>query len=135
MDGTWRDNSVNYLKTDNTDPADAARLTNVPGDGKFDQSAIPSAVELEVGRVDLANMPGRLTWGGPPSFPSEQELLRQYLNKDHNFRVKRITAQRRGLIADYFGVRSGEAFSASGFLHFACCFCPNDNHYLNLLFQ
>src|SRR6185295_10099117 len=38
MDGNWTDNSVNYTQTVNTDPADAARLTNVPGDGKFDQT-------------------------------------------------------------------------------------------------
>src|SRR5436309_3028856 len=84
MDGGWSDNSVN-----NTGATDA-RNRNVPGDGKFDQSDLPSAVELQVGRVDLANLPGRLTWGGPATFPAEVELLRNYLNKDHKFRVKDI---------------------------------------------
>src|SRR2546426_672862 len=107
MDGNWTDSSVNYTQNVNTDPADAARLSNVPGDGKFDQTTIPSPVELQVGRVDLANMPGRLTWGGPPSFPNEQELLRQYLNKDHNFRHRLMTVRRRGFVADYFGTRNG----------------------------
>src|SRR5882757_8165874 len=36
MDGTWTDSSVNFTQTVNTDPVDAARLTNKPGDGKFD---------------------------------------------------------------------------------------------------
>src|SRR6185436_10386329 len=74
MDGNWTDNSVNYTQTLNTDPVDAARLTNRPGDGKFDQNQFPSAIELEVGRVDLSNMPGRLEWNSPPSFPSATEL-------------------------------------------------------------
>ncbi len=112
MDGNWTDSSVNYTQTVNTDPADRARLSNIPGDGKFDQTTIPSAVELQVGRVDLANMPGRLTWGGPATFPSELELLRQYLNKDHNFRHKLINVPRRGIVGDYFGTRNGEAFAS-----------------------
>jgi hypothetical protein len=135
MDGTWTDNSVNYLQTQNTDPADAARLSNVPGDGKFDQTTIPSAVELQVGRVDLANMPGRLVWGGPATFPSEQELLRQYLNKDHNFRHKLMSAPRRGLVADYFGVRNGEAFGASGYRSFTPFFGANNIANLNVIYN
>ncbi|HXT40384.1 MAG TPA: Ig-like domain-containing protein, partial [Candidatus Angelobacter sp.] len=135
MDGNWTDNSVNYTQTVNTDPADAARLTNVPGDGKFDQTAIPSAVELQVGRVDLANMPGRLVWGGPATFPSEQELLRQYLNKDHNFRHRITNAQRRGVVADYFGVRNGEAFSASAYRGFSTFFGPNNISNLNAIYN
>ncbi|HWQ93717.1 MAG TPA: fibronectin type III domain-containing protein, partial [Clostridia bacterium] len=51
MDGLWTDNSVEI--TCATD----VRNRNVPGDGKFDPSAFPSAIELMVGRVDLANMP------------------------------------------------------------------------------
>jgi hypothetical protein len=119
MDGAWTDEWVNYIQTINTDPADAARMSNVPGDGKFDQTTIPSAIELEVGRVDLSNMPGRTTWGGPATFPSEIELLRKYLNKDHNFRHRISNAPRRAVLGDYFGTRGGEAFAASGFRSFA----------------
>src|SRR2546423_3517174 len=75
MDGKWTDSTVNTLLA--SDP----RNRNVPGDGKFDQSEMPSPIELEVGRVDLANLPGRTSWNGPGTFPSEVELLRQYLNK------------------------------------------------------
>ncbi|MDB6066364.1 MAG: hypothetical protein JWR26_2572, partial [Pedosphaera sp.] len=113
MNGTWTDNSVNDTG------ADDARNHNVPGDGKFDQSTIPSAVELMVGRVDLANMPGQLTWGGPATFPSELELLRNYLNKDHKFRQNQMSVPRRGVVGDYFGIRNGEAFAASGWRNFA----------------
>jgi hypothetical protein len=119
MHGTWTDTTVNYRQTLNADPADAARLTNLPGDGKFDQSVIPGAVELEVGRVDLAGLPGRARVGGAATFQSETELLRQYLNKDHAFRHGRLNVQRRAIVGDYFGVRGGEAFSASGYRSFA----------------
>ena len=47
MDGNWTDSSVNNNVTANV------RLTNVPGDGRLDQSTIPSTLELMVGRVDL----------------------------------------------------------------------------------
>src|SRR5205814_3835118 len=133
MDGNWTDNSINFRQSANTDPADAARLSNVPGDGKFDQTTIPSAVELQVARVDLANMPGRLSSGGTPTFPSEQELLRQYLNKDHKFRHKLMTGRRRGVVADYFGVRNGEAFAASAYRNFAPFFGASDIDNLNLI--
>jgi len=113
MDGTWTDTSVNI-----TSAKDVANH-NIPGDGKFDQSSPPSAIELEVGRVDLSNMPGKLTWSGPATFPSELELLRQYLNKDHRFRHGLLTAPRRGLVGDFFGVRNGEAFAASGWRNMA----------------
>jgi hypothetical protein len=113
MDGEWTDISINNAK------ASEARNRNVPGDGKFDQSEIPSPVELQMGRVDLANMPGRKARDGPGTFPSEVELLRRYLNKDHNFRHKRIAVAPRALVHDSFGVRGGEAFAASGYRSFA----------------
>ena len=105
MNSSWTDTSVN--STGASDP----RNWNVPGDGKFDPSVLPSTVELQVGRVDLANL---------PSFSqSEAELLRQYLNKDHNFRHKVVTAERRGLIDDNFGTFNGEAFAVCGWRNFA----------------
>ena len=119
MDGTWTDSTVDYTQTLNSDPADAARISNHPGDGKFDQTQLPSAIELMVGRVDLANLPGRVTWNGPATFPSELELLRNYLNKDHNFRHAITTAPRQAILGDYFGQRGGESFAASGFRSFA----------------
>ena len=116
MDGVWTDTTVN----DTT--GTYARNHNVPGDGKFDQSSFPAPIKLMVGRVDMANLPGRLTYGGPPSFPSELELLRNYLNKDHHFRTKQFDLPRRGIVGDYFGVHDGEAFAASGWRNFAAFF-------------
>ena len=135
MDGTWTDHVVNFTQTLNTDAADAARISNRPGDGKFDQTTLPSAVELQVGRVDLAHMPGRSTWDGPASFPSETELLRNYLNKDHAFRHGRMPMPRRAVLGDYFGKRGGEAFAASGFRNFAPLVGPEQVRNLNLEFN
>src|SRR5256885_13181245 len=113
MDGTWTDVSVNDTS------ANDARTHNVPGDGKFDQSTFPAALKLMVGRVDLSNLPGRLVWAGPATFSSEQELLRNYLNKDHNYRTGQFNVPRRGVVGDYFGIRDGEAFAASGWRSYA----------------
>ncbi len=105
MDGTWTDSFVN-----NSSASDA-RNRNVPGDGKFDDSELPSAIELQVGRVDFYNLPAFRQ--------GERELLRQYLDKNHHFRHKFTTAARRGLIDDHFGAFNGEAFAANGWRAFA----------------
>lgn len=108
----WNDASISSTN------ASDARNVNRPGDGKFDMSTVTTLADLEVGRVDLANL---------PSFGlSEKELLRQYLNKDHNFRHKITTVQPRGLVVDYFGTQSGSAFAATGWRNFSAFFgAPN----------
>jgi hypothetical protein len=118
MDGVWTDKLVSDKS------ATDARNRNVPGDGKYDQSTFPASLRLMVGRVDLSNMPGRLSAGGKATFPDELELLRNYLNKDHNFRHKQFDLPRRGVVGDYFGVRDGEAFAASGWRNLASFFSP-----------
>ncbi|PWU18631.1 MAG: hypothetical protein C5B50_08580 [Verrucomicrobia bacterium] len=116
MDGVWTDCLVNQSTAE--DP----RNRNVPGDGKFDQSTFPARIKLMVGRVDLSHMPGRQSEGGPPTFPREVELLRNYLNKDHKFRTKAFDLPRRAMLGDYFGARDGEAFAASGWRNFSTFF-------------
>ncbi len=100
IDGVWTDTSINVVT--------ASRLENrnAPGDGKFDQSSLPSNVDLAVGRVDLANMPA---FG-----VSEAALLQQYLDKDHDYRHQVFAVDQRALIDDNFGWFGGEAFAASG---------------------
>jgi hypothetical protein len=56
--------------------------------------------------VDFANMPAFAS--------SEQQLLKNYLDKDHAYRHKLFTAVHRGVVDDNFGYFSGEAFAASG---------------------
>jgi hypothetical protein len=88
---------------------------DVNGDWSSSPSYLPSDVELMVGRVDLADMPGNAV---PGTWPSETELLRNYLNKDHNWRFKQINVPRRALMADRFGDYDGEARAATGFRNF-----------------
>ncbi|HSF88487.1 MAG TPA: T9SS type A sorting domain-containing protein, partial [Saprospiraceae bacterium] len=104
MNGTWTDNSVNVTV------ANDERHHNTPGDGNFDQSLLPTEVELQIGRVDFAKMPAFAT--------SEQELLRNYLDKDHAYRHKQFSATRRGVVDDNFGFFGTEAFAASGYKNF-----------------
>ena len=93
MDGVWTDSTVN--RTSASDP----RNRNVPGDGKFDRTLASNGRATQCG---AAGGPGG--FGEPARFwPEREELLRQYLNKDHNFRHKLITAERRGLIDDNLG--------------------------------
>jgi hypothetical protein len=133
MQGQWTDRTVNYRQTLNPDAADAARLSNLPGDGKFDQSTIPGIVELAVGRVDFANLPGRLNGAGQGTFPAEAELLRRYLDKDHAFRHAALAVNRRAIVGDYFGLRGGESFAASGYRSFAPLVGADKITNLNLL--
>ena len=78
-------------------------------------SYMPSEIELMVGRVDFYAMPGL---GAPSAWPSETELLRQYLNKDHGWRHKHFTVPRRALMANRAGDYFGLAYAASGYRNF-----------------
>lgn len=84
LDGEWTDNYAN--NTSATRPENH----NIPSDGKFDQSFLPSDVDLQVGRVDLFDLSA--------FFESETDLLKRYFDKNHNFRHGLINAERRGLI-------------------------------------
>ena len=104
MLGTWTDASVNNTT------ASRPENKNIPGDGKFDQSKMAD-IAIQVGRVDMSNL---------PSFAlNETNLLRQYFNKDHDFRRKNFSVRRRAFINDGFGYFGGEAFAACGWRNFA----------------
>ncbi|HQW99667.1 MAG TPA: thrombospondin type 3 repeat-containing protein, partial [Flavobacteriales bacterium] len=100
INGTWTDNSVNVTLGTHS------QSWNTPGDGKFDQSDFPSAIELQVGRVDLYDMPAFSA--------SEVQLVRNYLNKAHSFKVKGWTPTMRGLVIDNLQW-VGNPIAASGF--------------------
>ncbi|MEM6771562.1 MAG: hypothetical protein AAF597_13345, partial [Bacteroidota bacterium] len=81
LDGNWTDTLVN-----NTTAATPVNH-NVPGDEKWDQSFLPSDIELAVGRVDFSNL---------SVFPiGEEELLRAYLRKNIGFRTQGFTLPQR----------------------------------------
>lgn len=106
VNGVWTDISVTSTTVS------PARTQNVPGDGKFDQSVIPTDLELQVGRADFSNMSAFSL--------SEQTLLKNYLDKDHDYRKKVFSVVKRAVIDDNFGYFSGEAFAASGYKNAAC---------------
>lgn len=79
--GNWTDVSTATVQSKSTSDQ---RNWNIAGDGKFDQYysyqlGVEADPVLEAGRVDLYNV--NLPYG-----VSEQDFLRQYLNRDHAFR-------------------------------------------------
>lgn len=101
INGSWTDTSINWTA--------AGRLNNVPGDGKFDRNQAPTALELEVGRIDFAGINGH--------GKTEVELVRQYLNRNHAYRnalAPYDNIRREVLVDDNFGYFNGEAFAAVG---------------------
>ena len=95
-------------------PADAY-YGDVNGNWSGSPDYLPSDVELMVGRVDLFNLPGNFA---PVPWPGEVELLRNYLNKDHNFRHKLVTVPHRALMGDRRGAEDGHAVAATGYRNF-----------------
>ena len=117
MGGTWTDSSVN------TTNGEQSRNWNLPGDGKFDQSLLPADSVLQVGRVDLANM---TCFSNKTPSRDERALLRQYLNKDHNFRHRVFTAQRRAFLTDNFIDTGFDPVAGSGWRNFSAFFGANN---------
>ncbi len=98
FDGNWTDESVNYTESKSD------RNNNIPGDGKFDQSAPPSDVDVIVSRVDFHDM---------AAFPEEEvEMIRAYLARTSEWRSGNTDFVLRGLIDDNF---KGLNISGSGY--------------------
>jgi len=95
-------------------PADAL-YGDVVGTWNTNLNYLPADVQLMVGRVDFDNMPGI---GAPVPGPSEVELLRNYLNKDHNWRHRITQVPRRALMGNRRGDELGQATAASGYRNF-----------------
>lgn len=110
LDGSWTDNFVN------SKGAERPKNHNVPGDRKFDQSELPSSMELQVGRVDLSAL---TCFQNKSPSRGEIDLLRQYLNKNHRFRHVHFRAEQQALLFDALGVREPEAMSAMAWRNFS----------------
>ncbi|MBI3141757.1 MAG: T9SS type A sorting domain-containing protein [Bacteroidetes bacterium] len=105
LDGQWTDNTANHTdsKLDRND--------NVPGDGKFDQTKLPSTVELEVGRIDFFDMPAFQL--------SEKELMINYFARNHAFRTGKWVVRQRALIDNNF---TGFNLASTGYHTFSTLF-------------
>lgn len=88
LDGVWTDATVTYVESA------SERNNNRPGDGKFDQTRLVSDVDLEIGRVDFYDM---------PAFADDElTLLKNYLNRAHQWRTGQLESIDRGLVDDNF---------------------------------
>lgn len=94
----WPDSTVN-----NTIGA-RPENNNTPGDGKFDYTIMPHYNTLEVGRIDLSEMPAFSL--------NERSLLSQYLQRNHRFRHHEDVLTERCLTDDNFGVFSNGLIGA-----------------------
>lgn len=109
LNGNWTDATVNV-------PVTAyAHNSNVPGDGRFDQNDLPSAVELMVGRVDLSNL---------PSLPfNESQLMWYYFNKATRWKRKELTVPNTALLFDDLQW-TGYPLAQSGHMSLSACVGP-----------
>ncbi|MFA7327240.1 MAG: T9SS type A sorting domain-containing protein [Candidatus Kapaibacterium sp.] len=88
LDGMWTDATVTY------EASTQERNNNRPGDGKFDQTRLISDIELEIGRVDFYDM---------PAFSDDElTLLKNYLDRAHQWKTGQLESIDRGLIDDNF---------------------------------
>lgn len=100
VNGLWTDATINNTS------ASRVQNDNIPGDGKFDQSQLPSDVDLLTGRVDFYDMPAFAL--------SETELMRNYLNRLINYKFRIFNPPQTCIVDDNFGAFSGEAFGSNG---------------------
>ncbi len=111
MDGVWTDSSVTIQS------GTYSANHNIPGDGKWDQSIIPSPLELQVSRIDLSDM---------PAFPSSEiTLMKNYLAKDHAYKMNSLNIRHRGVLNDALPPNCGEGYSANAYRNWAPLISPD----------
>lgn len=86
-------------------------------------SYLPSDTELMTGRVDFFAMPGLRS---KQRWPSEPELLKRYLDKDHKWRHAQMPVPRRALMGNARGDEYGGAAAATAYRFFDA-FVGRDN--------
>ncbi|MES2617781.1 MAG: T9SS type A sorting domain-containing protein [Bacteroidota bacterium] len=100
MDGDWTDFgevSAGVGRTENK---------NYASDGKFDHHFLPSDMDIQIGRVDMSNLPSQPL--------SELQLIKQYLRKLHQYKTGVAKARDMAFISDNFGFLGGEMPMRSG---------------------
>lgn len=105
LDGNWTDNTVNNTV------ANDSRNDNIPGDGKFDQSKPPTALELEICRVDFNDL--------PVYTETEEQLLQAYLNRAHDFKIGAYVPQEKAVWDQGGFAGYQEGFAQNGLRNFA----------------
>ena len=90
--------------------------TDQNGDGVYDHTTVPSDVELQVGRIDFADLPG--IWS-PVPYGSEIDMTKRYFDKNHAYRHAHVRPAHRALVGNSLGDGGGQAYAASGYRNFA----------------
>lgn len=104
LDGKWTDNSVALQNS----PA-RTENTNRKNDGKFDQSIIPSDIELMVGRIFLEKF---------DSYEKNRYVLyKRYFDRNHAFRTNAYTFKNKAIVNDDF-TNLYEGFAGIGHRNF-----------------
>lgn len=103
------DNWTDIVIKDSTSASRRANK-NWSNDGKFDNSLFPSEIELQVGRIDLSDMPSCAV--------SEIDLMKRYFIKNSDFRHARFRPAMRALVDDNFSSMP-EAFAGNGYRNFS----------------
>lgn len=104
----WQDDTTNDISSE------YKRMNNVPKDGKFDNTLLPNLAKLEIGRIDLSNL--------PYFKESEIELYRNYFQKNHQYRTDMFGGAIRtnkAIINDNFGTFGGGAYASCGWSNFS----------------
>jgi len=110
LDGIFTDSLVNETS------AFFDKTKNIPGDGKYDQSLMPSELELIISRADFSDLPGLSA--------DELTLTKRYLNKVHEWKIGKVNAIPQGLVDDNFG-RAFGAPASNGYRNLASLLGPS----------
>ncbi|MCS1410679.1 MAG: hypothetical protein M2R45_03874 [Verrucomicrobia subdivision 3 bacterium] len=113
LDGVWTDKAISHVNRT------LRSNTNRPGDGKFDQDYLPSALEVAVSRIDFSNLPC-LSGDALPGNPSgsaaiEAALLQQYFDKNHAYRTGQLRFADRAAVKSYLPDRLQQNIDRNAF--------------------
>jgi len=102
-------NATWYDEDSITQYAKRSENQNIPGDGKFDEIRLPGKVESQLGRVDLSDLSNFTE--------SESELVKRYIQKNHDYRYGIEEVHDLALIDENFSARTG-AFASTAWRNF-----------------
>lgn len=124
----WTDEVVNMTRFNADSNAVKARIRNEnkPGDGKFDNTALPSNVDVQIGRIDFYNLPVFTD-------KTELQLLERYFDKNYAYRTGQIVVNYKAVVDDNFGAfvnatgnfQFAESFAGTGWRNFASILDPD----------
>jgi len=124
----WTDEVVNMTRFNADSNAVKARIRNEnkPGDGKFDNTALPSNVDVQIGRIDFYNLPVFTD-------KTELQLLERYFDKNYAYRTGQIAVNYKAVVDDNFGAfvnnqgsfQFAESFAGTGWRNFASVVGPD----------